>query len=199
MAVESFTCDLYPLTNYDITAKVAQPSKDTSWPDKMKRLEQTFPDKGMRHVVEGVLLVHYRRHPHVLLFQTPDGAFKLPGGRLRPQETKLDGLLRKLNRRLAPNNIEYKWEIAELIAVWWRPNFDFNMYPYLPPHITDPKERREIYLIPLPEKCSLCIPKNFKLLAVPLFELYDNTHRYGPILSSLPQLLGRINFVCRDE
>ena len=31
----------------------------------------------MRHVVEGVLLVHYRRHPHVLLFQTPDGSFKL--------------------------------------------------------------------------------------------------------------------------
>ena len=121
-----------------------------------------------------------------------------PGGRLRAKETKLDGLLRKLNRRLAPNNIEYKWEIAELIAVWWRPDFDSNMYPYLPPHITDPKERREIYLIPLPEKCSLCIPKNFKLLAVPLFELYDNTHRYGPILSSLPQLLGRINFVCRD-
>ena len=40
MAVESFTCDLYPLTNYDITCKEAQPSKDKSWTDKMKRLEK---------------------------------------------------------------------------------------------------------------------------------------------------------------
>jgi len=27
------------------------------------------------------------------------------------------------------------------------------------------------------------VPKNMKLLAVPLFELYDNTARYGPQLS----------------
>jgi hypothetical protein len=29
----------------------------------------------------------------------------------------------------------------------------------------------------------LYVPKNMKLLAVPLFELYDNTNRYGPQLS----------------
>ena len=29
----------------------------------------------------------------------------------------------------------------------------------------------------------LSVPKNMKLLAVPLFELYDNTARYGPQLS----------------
>lgn len=30
-----------------------------------------------------------------------------------------------------------------------------------------------------------------KLLAVPLFELYDNTARYGPQLSAIPHLLSR--------
>jgi cleavage and polyadenylation specificity factor subunit 5 len=35
------------------------------------------------------------------------------------------------------------------------------------------------------------VPLNMKLLAVPLFELFDNTVRYGPQLSALPSQLSR--------
>lgn len=45
----------------------------------------------------------------------------------------------------------------------------------------------------------LSVPKNMKLLAVPLFELYDNTVRYGPQLSAIPHLLSRYNFEFIDE
>ena len=45
----------------------------------------------------------------------------------------------------------------------------------------------------------LSVPKNMKLLAVPLFELYDNTARYGPQLSAIPHLLSRYNFEFMDE
>ena len=45
----------------------------------------------------------------------------------------------------------------------------------------------------------LSVPKNMKLLAVPLFELYDNTARYGPQLSAIPHLLSRFNFEFVDE
>lgn len=38
-----------------------------------------------------------------------------------------------------------------------------------------------------------------KLLAVPLFELYDNPARYGPQLASIPHLLSRYNFEFVDE
>ena len=38
-----------------------------------------------------------------------------------------------------------------------------------------------------------------KLLAVPLFELYDNTARYGPQLSAIPHLLSRFKFEFVDE
>jgi len=38
-----------------------------------------------------------------------------------------------------------------------------------------------------------------KLLAVPLFELYDNTARYGPQLSAIPHLLSRYNFEYVNE
>lgn len=38
-----------------------------------------------------------------------------------------------------------------------------------------------------------------KLLAVPLFELYDNTQRYGPQLAAIPHLLSRYNFEFVNE
>lgn len=45
----------------------------------------------------------------------------------------------------------------------------------------------------------LSVPKNMKLLAVPIFELFDNTARYGPQLSSIPHLLSRYRFEYVDE
>ena len=42
-------------------------------------------------------------------------------------------------------------------------------------------------------------PRKMNLLAVPLFELYDNTARYGPQLSAIPHLLSRYNFEYVDE
>ena len=38
------------------------------------------------------------------------------------------------------------------------------------------------------------VPKNLKLLAVPLFELYDNVARYGPLIAALPSFLSRLRF-----
>lgn len=61
----------------------------------------------------------------------------------------------------------------------------------------------EIYNLTLFLKCFMylsihlsitalfAVPKNYKLVAAPLFELYDNAPGYGPIISSLPQLLSR--------
>ena len=73
------------------------------------------------------------------------------------------------------------------------------MYPFLPGHVTRPKECKKLYFIQLPKKKVLSVPKNMKLLAVPLFELYDNTARYGPQLSAIPHLLSRYNFEFVDE
>jgi cleavage and polyadenylation specificity factor subunit 5 len=57
---------------------------------------------------------------------------------------------------------------------------------------------KKVYLVSMPEKSNdtwihnvelLAVPKNLKLLAVPLFELYDNGARYGSQLAALPHLL----------
>jgi len=156
-----------------------------------------YEKEGMRRTVEGVLLVHKHNHPHVLLLQIGNTFFKLAGGRLKPGEEEISGLKRKLKTKLAPNlqNYQVDWEIGDLLCMWWRPNFETFLYPYVPPHITKPKECKKLFLVPLPERLIFAVPKNLTLLAVPLFELYDKASQYGPIISSLPQLLGRFTFI----
>ena len=136
-------------------------------------------------------------HPHVLLLQIGSAFFKLPGGRLRPGEGETDCLLRKLNTNLSPeaDHLKPEWRIGDVLGTYYRPNYDNIMYPYCPPHIARPKELRRLFLIHLPEKCFLAVPKNYKLIAVPLFEIYDHIQRYGPVISSIPQLLSRFNVV----
>jgi len=140
----------------------------------------------------------------------------------------VDGFKKRLNERLAPVGSQFSgegvnedWEIGDTLAQWWRPNFETFMYPFLPGHVTRPKECKKLYFIQLPKKSEfsyalpqdsvkiirtlmniaevLSVPKNMKLLAVPLFELYDNTARYGPQLSAIPHLLSRYNFEFVDE
>eukprot|EP01098_Paradermamoeba_levis_P013552 TRINITY_DN6209_c0_g1_i2.p1 TRINITY_DN6209_c0_g1~~TRINITY_DN6209_c0_g1_i2.p1 ORF type:complete len:230 (+),score=55.05 TRINITY_DN6209_c0_g1_i2:887-1576(+) len=187
---------LYNLSNYTLTTKEAQHGKDASVAARLARMKDKYEKEGLRRTVEGILVVHQHNHPHVLLLQIASTFFKLPGGRLAPGEDEVSGLKRKLAKKLSPNSgTPLDWETGELIATWWRPNFETFQYPYVPPHTSKPKECRKLFLVPLPEKCTFAVPKNLKLLAVPLFELYDNAGRYGPVLSSLPQTLSRFSFV----
>lgn len=111
-----------------------------------------------------------------------------------------------MNERLAPVGTQFSgegvnddWVIGDTLAQWWRPNFETFTYPFLPAHVTRPKECKKLYLIRLPKSKVLSVPKNMKLLAVPLFELYDNTQRYGPQLAAIPHLLSRYNFEFVNE
>eukprot|EP01113_Clastostelium_recurvatum_P020595 TRINITY_DN2436_c0_g2_i1.p1 TRINITY_DN2436_c0_g2~~TRINITY_DN2436_c0_g2_i1.p1 ORF type:complete len:209 (+),score=33.51 TRINITY_DN2436_c0_g2_i1:20-646(+) len=193
------TVTLYNLeTNYTFGTKEVLMEKDTSVASRMVRMKEMYEQEGMRRSVDGILIVHRHNHPHVLLLQIGNSFFKLPGGRLRPGEGEIEGLQRKLSTKLAPHaspmQPQPQWEIGDLLCQFWRPNFETLMYPYIPAHITQPKECKKIFLVPLPERFIFAVPKNLKLLAVPLFELYDNAQRYGPIISALPLLLGRFNF-----
>lgn len=104
---------------------------------------------------------------------------------------------RKMVTTLAPEaeHLKPEWQISEVLGTYYRPNFENIMYPYCPAHIERPKEIRRLYLVQLPEKCFLAVPKNYRLVAVPLFEIYDHMQRYGPVISAIPQLLSRFNIV----
>eukprot|EP00271_Cylindrocystis_brebissonii_P016951 TRINITY_DN4202_c0_g1_i1.p1 TRINITY_DN4202_c0_g1~~TRINITY_DN4202_c0_g1_i1.p1 ORF type:complete len:198 (+),score=34.48 TRINITY_DN4202_c0_g1_i1:556-1149(+) len=189
--------NVYPLSNYTFGGKDSRLEKDLTVPDRLSRMEQNYLKEGLRTSVEGILLVHEHNHPHVLLMQIGNAYFRLPGGRLRPGEDEVEGTKRKLSSKMAPIHGTPEWQIGDLAAVWWRPNFENLFYPYCPPHITKPKEVKKLYVVGLPEKQYFAIPRNLKLLAVPLFDLFDNVSRYGPVISSIPLHLSRVklNFV----
>uniref|UniRef100_A0A6B2LGK0 Cleavage and polyadenylation specificity factor subunit 5 n=1 Tax=Arcella intermedia TaxID=1963864 RepID=A0A6B2LGK0_9EUKA len=196
-SINSPVINLYNISQYTFGVKDKKMEKDTSVNARLTRMEKNFKEAGLRRTVEAVLLVHEHNHPHILLLQIGNTFFKLPGGKLKPGESEIQGLKRKLNTKLAPSGFSEKprWEIGDIVAVWWRPNFETLLYPYQLPHITKPKECKKIFLVKLPPQCAFAVPRNLKLLAVPLFELYDNAQSYGPIISTLPQSLSRFDFV----
>ncbi|KAK4525313.1 hypothetical protein GAYE_SCF09G3221 [Galdieria yellowstonensis] len=185
------TLNLYKVDNYTFGTKQSSQKQHERNP---QRLKEKYQERGLRHSVAGVLLVHHHRHPHVLVLQqTKDsGSFWLPGGRLRPGEGDLEGLSRKLDNRLrSPSQEKGSWEIGDFLATWWYPDFSDNRYPYIPPHVTKPKEKLNLFLVQLPESCAFSVPNDLQLLAIPLFQVYNNAEQYGEVISSLPILLSR--------
>ncbi|KAI9781094.1 MAG: hypothetical protein M1816_002565 [Peltula sp. TS41687] len=217
------TIRLYPLSNYTFGTKENQPEEDPSVLARLRRLEEHYEQHGMRRTCEGILVCHEHNHPHILMLQIANAFFKLPGDYLKAEDDEIEGFKTRLNERLAPVGTQFsgegvndEWEIGDTLAQWWRPNFETFMYPFIPAHVTRPKECKKLYFIQLPrssrsghkgKRCDqinrpaevLSVPKNMKLLAVPLFELYDNTARYGPQLSAIPHLLSRYNFEFVNE
>ncbi|CAH0731146.1 unnamed protein product, partial [Brenthis ino] len=166
------TINLYPLTNYTFGTKEPLFEKDASVPARFQRMREEFAKIGMRRSVEGVLLVHEHGLPHVLLLQLGTAFFKLPGGELNPGEDEIEGLKRLLTETLGrQDGVKQDWLIEDTIGNWWRPNFEPPQYPYIPPHITKPKEHKRLFLVQLQDRALFAVPKNYKLVAAPLFEL----------------------------
>lgn len=184
---------VYGLANYTFGTKHARGETDGSIAAKLLRMKAAYEKRGKRTSVGAICMVNQHHTPHVLLLQITPTSYKLPGGRLRAGEGDEDGLLRKLRNKLQPERddglAEYEFEVGDRVATWYRTAFEPQMYPYLPAHITKPKEELKLFVVQLPEKCYFAVPKNLKLLAVPIFELYANPTKYGAEIASIPHLL----------
>ncbi|KAL2327235.1 hypothetical protein Fmac_020662 [Flemingia macrophylla] len=158
--------------------------------------KKNYAARGIRTSVEAVLLVELFKHPHLLLLQVRNSIYKLPGGRLRPGESDVDGLKRKLARKLSVNEDGdgSEWEVGECLGMWWRPDFETLVYPFLPPNVKQPKECTKVFLVKLPASRKFIVPKNMRLLAVPLCQVHENHKTYGQIISGVPQLLSKFSF-----
>lgn len=167
---------LHPFSSNDISTKSAQPEEDASVEERLNRLKKHYEDYGMRRFCEGVMLCHENSHPHVLLLQIANSFHKLyvsrftcsrflqtnnnnrPGGWLKHDEDEIEGFQRIMDDLFEPDSSAgsntTKWQIGDACGSWWRPNFETALYPYLPTHVTRPKECKKMYLIPLPQKNS---------------------------------------------
>lgn len=199
---------VYSSSNYKFGVNASVEGKDLSESGRMQRLQEKYATEGTRRSVEGVLLVSERNTAHVLLVQVSDteserrgtfrgssgGTYLLPGGRLRPGEDETECLKRKLATWLAPQEQSLKpnWRVGECIAQFWRPGFDEALFPYLPPHVTRPKEVKKLYIVPLPENAFFEVARKQALVAVPLFELYGNAAKFGAVAANLPTALSRL-------
>ncbi|XVF48951.1 hypothetical protein PTKIN_Ptkin03bG0229400 [Pterospermum kingtungense] len=187
--------DIYPLGCYYFGSKEAIVSKEETLSDRINRMKSNYAAHGLRTSVEAVMLVELFKHPHLLLLQLRNSIFKLPGGRLRPGESDVDGLRRKLSRKLSAgeDGDETGWEVGECLGMWWRHDFESLLYPYLPPNVKKPKECTKLFLVRLPESRKFIVPQNLKLLAVPLTQVHENDKTYGQIISGVPQLLSKFS------
>ena len=78
----------------------------------------------------------------LLLGPSPTGTsfFKLPSGELQPGESETEGIQRIVNDTLGNEDSPVnQWPATDVVANWWRPNFESPQYPYIPPHCSHPK------------------------------------------------------------
>ncbi|CBY13829.1 unnamed protein product [Oikopleura dioica] len=193
--------DVYSLGNYNFGTKEEMIDQDGMNDDRFDRLKEEYAATGTRRTVQAVIVVEEHGLPHFLLLQLNPNFFKLPGGQILPHEDEIAGLKRILTQTLSvPGNAKHDWQIEPTaVATWWRPNFSQNLYPFMPAHVKHPKERRQVFLVRLTGSQQFAIPRNFKLVAAPIFEVYDNRDGYGPIIAALPTLLSRFSFTIRNK
>lgn len=55
-----------------------------------------------------------------------------------------------MGSQFSGEGVNEEWEIGDTLAQWWRPNFETFMYPFIPAHVTRPKECKKLYFIQLP-------------------------------------------------
>jgi len=171
------TIRLYPLSNYTFGVKETQPEEDPSVMARLNRLDEHYANHGLRRTCEGILVCHEHNHPHILMLQIANAFFKLPGDYLRPDDDEIEGFKARLDERLAPvgsigeGEKPCDWQIGDCLAQWWRPNTETFMYPFVPAHITRPKECKKLYFIQLPETSKIlsfspifALPSNHSIL-----------------------------------
>ena len=183
---------VFPATNYQIVKREKKADSAFSFKEKMSRRQAKCAESGPRQTVFAVFLTHQHGFPHLALFKVGESFFELAGGKAKKTENPREALLRILKEKFLDTSVEIK----DRLARFYREDFVYNSicYPYWPAHCDLPLETVDVFLVQLPDKCHLQIPRNHELVAVPFFELYGNEVRYGPIIAAVPVLCSRYLF-----
>ena len=187
---------VYYSENYDGTVVTGQKPKlgvpgvpKKSW---MKRWSR----EGMRRTVRAVFLTHSNGVPHILVFQQATEGGPVPflfGGKLQEGESEREGLTRQLRSFIMKTKSadSCEWKVGEVISKFYRPEFDQRIYPYIPPHVTRPKEEITLLQVVLPPKCVFALREGMSISAIPIPELLKAPQSHPVMIGSLPALIAR--------
>ncbi|CBZ50000.1 hypothetical protein NCLIV_004770 [Neospora caninum Liverpool] len=174
-----------------------------------KRLT-TYQRQGLRRSVAPVFFCHLREYLHLLLLlHREERRYSLFTFKSKSWERPEDVLERKLERVCTKHRSEveksssYTWvadqrsekvaaEVGEFLGELWKSEFDEEPRPFLPPHVTRPKEKIRLYQVLLPPTCSFRLPPAFSLAAIPLCDLRPEIH--GTALAGVAHLVSRFRF-----
>ncbi|KAF8817910.1 putative mrna cleavage factor family protein, partial [Cardiosporidium cionae] len=205
---------IYPQSNYEydtddqkLESTGAAASSTSLGDDEFSLFEKrlkAYQREGIRRTAVGVLLCHRYDCPHLLLLQNtltnkcvlPSGKYKswdkpaiALGNKLKKLITVVSADLHSAHQLTMLPTSETSIEIGEYLGEWWRVELYSDPLPYLPTHVTRPKERLRLYQVTLPAKCIFHLPHHYVLKAVPIFDIHSKT--YGLALSGLMHLLCR--------
>ncbi|CAG9483986.1 unnamed protein product [Plasmodium vivax] len=199
---------VYPQANYEFNIDEKLKSKFVMDADKCKKRINTYNQNGIRSSALAIILCHRYEYPHLLLLQNVESqTYYLLSGKYRSWEKPRDVLKKKLQKYVnqirdmhfatSHFNAEQKEsedpiEIGEFLGEWWKTQFNSVYLPYLPAHITRPKEYIRLYQVTLTSRCIFHLPPGFTLKALPLFDLGS----CGVAIGGLTSVLSRFKLHC---
>ncbi|CAA9986312.1 mRNA cleavage factor-like protein, putative [Plasmodium knowlesi strain H] len=199
---------VYPQANYEFNIVEKLKSKFIMDTDKIKKRINAYNQDGIRNSALAIILCHRYEYPHLLLLQNIESqTYHLLSGKYKSWEKPREVLKKKLQKYVnqirdmhfgtSHFNTEEKEtedpiEIGEFLGEWWKTQFNSVYLPYLPAHITRPKEYIRLYQVTLTSRCIFHLPPGFTLKALPLFDLST----CGVAIGGLTSVLSRFKLHC---
>lgn len=154
--------------------------------------------EGMRRSVRAVFVTHLDGVPHFVILQqqTQTGPYKfLFGGKLNEGESERDGLTRQLRSFIMKDKSSdsCEWRVGDVLAKFYRPEFDERVYSYISPHVTRPKEEITLFQVILPPRCVFGLREGVSIAAVPIHDIFKNPESFPTVIAALPQLVSRFS------
>ncbi|GAW79087.1 mRNA cleavage factor-like protein [Plasmodium gonderi] len=201
---------IYPQSNYEFNIDEKLKNKFILDTEKCKKRISSYNKNGIRNSALAIILCHRYDYPHLLLLQNLENqSYYLLSGKYKSWEKPKEVLKKKLQKYVNTNKDmhfatttsqlndeqderEETIEVGEFLGEWWRTQFNSVYLPYLPAHITRPKEYIRLYQVTITSKCIFHLPPGFTLKALPLFDLTT----CGIAIGGLTSILSRFKLHC---
>ncbi|CAM9020091.1 unnamed protein product [Wickerhamomyces anomalus] len=195
---------LYPLSNYAFAPKTINQyqshiAKESETEANLLKNGKIYKQKTFKSDQIPNNSLYFKNLKNYNDLYDKSDKFLIPGGYLNHDESENEGAKRILKELFDDDDEPEDQEITmgETVGRWWRTDLKPNVYPYLPRHVTRPKELIKVNLVNLPKNKKFKFPeylKNFHPYI--LVDLYDSSE---PELKAIPSFLSRFSFGCIND